>query len=114
MRIIPKSLLCVAIGLTLASCGNTKQEKTLNLYNWEEYMPQKILDGFEKETGISVNYIKFESNEDMYDNLKTADSVNPYDIAVPSSYFVDKMAKEGLLQELDKSKLSNTKPKKYD
>lgn len=109
MRIIPKSLLCIAIGLTLVSCSNTKQEKTLNLYNWEEYMPQKILDGFEKETGISVNYIKFESNEDMYDNLKTADSTNPYDIAVPSSYFVDKMAKEGLLQELDKSKLSNFK-----
>ena len=109
MRIIPKSLLCVAIGLTLASCSNTKEEKTLNLYNWEEYMPQKILDGFEKETGISVNYIKFESNEVMYDNLKTADSANPYDLAMPSSYYVDKMAKEGLLHELDKSQLSNFK-----
>ncbi len=109
IKIISKSLLCVVIGLTLASCSKTKDDKTLNLYNWEEYMPQKILDGFEKETGISVNYIKFESNEDMYDNLKTADSVNPYDLAMPSSYFVDKMAKEGLLQELDKSKLSNFK-----
>ncbi len=64
-RVIPKALLTAAIGLALASCSNSDNaatdgtatsNETLNLYNWSEYMPQEILDGFEEETGISVNY----------------------------------------------------------
>ena len=115
-RLLPKALLCAAIGLSLASCGkadNAPTEgaaastETLNLYNWSEYMPQEILDGFTKETGIRVNYTTFDSNEAMYAKLKLLDDSSQYDLAIPSTYYVEKMAKEGLLQELDKSKLSN-------
>ena len=71
-RMVPKALLCVAIGLAITGCSNSDTASTdgtdasnvtLNLYNWSEYMPQEILDGFEKETGISVNYTTFDSNE---------------------------------------------------
>lgn len=115
-HVLPKTLLCAAIGLSLASCSNSEtaatddaatSDVTLNLYNWSEYMPQEILDGFEKETGISVNYTSFDSNEAMYAKLKLLDDSSQYDLAVPSTYYVEKMAGEGLLQELDKSKLSN-------
>lgn len=110
IRIIPKAFLCAAIGLVLASCSNnTDSNKTLNLYNWDEYMPQEVLDDFERETGITVNYLTFDSNEEMYSSLKASDDTNQYDLAIPSSYYVDRMSKEGLLQELDKSKLSNFK-----
>ncbi len=118
-RIVPKALLAVAVGLVLASCSNSDNaaadgsaatsNETLNLYNWSEYMPQEILDGFEEETGISVNYTTFDSNEAMYAKLKLLDDSSQYDLAIPSTYYVEKMAKEGLLQELDKSKLSNFK-----
>ena len=116
--IVPKVLLSAAIGLALASCSNSdkaavdgeaKSDVTLNLYNWSEYMPQEILDGFKEETGISVNYTTFDSNEAMYAKLKLLDDSSQYDLAIPSTYYVEKMAKEGLLQELDKSKLSNFK-----
>ncbi len=115
-RILPKALLCMAIGLALASCSNSDNAAatdtpmsnvTLNLYNWSEYMPQEILDGFKKETGISINYTTFDSNEAMYAKLKLLDDSSQYDLAIPSTYYVEKMAKEGLLQALDKSKLSN-------
>jgi spermidine/putrescine transport system substrate-binding protein len=115
-KMLPKALLCAAIGLTLASCsssdnaavdGEAASDVTLNLYNWSEYMPQEILDGFEDETGIRVNYTTFDSNEAMYAKLKLLDDSSQYDLAIPSTYYVEKMAKEGLLQELDKSKLSN-------
>ena len=117
-RIVPKALLAMAVGLVLASCSNSDNaadgsaaasNETLNLYNWSEYMPQEILDGFEEETGISVNYTTFDSNEAMYAKLKLLDDSSQYDLAIPSTYYVEKMAKEGLLQELDKSKLSNFK-----
>ena len=117
-RILPKALLAVTVGLALASCSNsdnaptdgtTASTETLNLYNWSEYMPQEILDGFTEETGIRVNYTTFDSNEAMYAKLKLLDDSSQYDLAIPSTYYVEKMAKEGLLQELDKSKLSNFK-----
>ena len=118
-RIVPKALLTMAVGFVLASCSNSDNaaadgstaasNETLNLYNWSEYMPQEILDGFEEETGISVNYTTFDSNEAMYAKLKLLDDSSQYDLAIPSTYYVEKMAKEGLLQELDKSKLSNFK-----
>lgn len=98
-RIVPKALLAAAVGLVLASCSNSDNaadgsaaasNETLNLYNWSEYMPQEILDGFEEETGISVNYTTFDSNEAMYAKLKLLDDSSQYDLAIPSTYYVEK------------------------
>ncbi|MDO5767888.1 MAG: extracellular solute-binding protein [Psychrobacter sp.] len=83
--------------------------ETLELYNWSEYMPQEILDGFEAETGIKVNYTTYDSNEAMYAKLKLLNNSGQYDLVVPATYYIGKMSKEGLLQEIDKTKLSNFK-----
>ena len=58
------------------------------------------------ETGIKVIYSTYESNETMYAKLKTYKD-GAYDLVVPSTYYVDKMRKEGMIQKIDKSKLSN-------
>lgn len=42
----------------------------------------------------------------MYAKLKTYKD-GAYDPVVPSTYYVDKMRKEGMIQKIDKSKLSN-------
>lgn len=42
----------------------------------------------------------------MYAKLKTYKD-GAYDTVVPSTYYVDKMRKEGMIQKIDKSKLSN-------
>ena len=120
-RSLSRGLLCASIAIMatgLSACnksqnaessaGNGKAE-TLNIYNWSEYLPQEIIDGFEDETGIKINYTTFDSNEAMYAKLKLLDDSSQYDLAVPSTYYVEKMAKEDLLQETDKSKLSNFK-----
>ena len=80
-------------------------EKVLYVYNWSEYMPQSVLKAFQKETGIKVKYSTYDSNEAMYAKIKT-DTSSSYDIIVPSTYFVSKMAKEGLLAKIDKKKLT--------
>lgn len=76
------------------------------VYNWTEYLPETLLEQFTKETGIKVIYSTYESNEAMYAKLKLIDGEG-YDVAFPSTYFVNKMAKEGLLQTIDHSQIPN-------
>ncbi len=83
-------------------------EKILNVYNWSGYISDDVLNQFEKETGIHVNYTTYDSNETMYAKLK-ADPDAGYDMVVPSTYFIDRMYKQGMLQKIDRSKIPNFK-----
>ena len=78
---------------------------TVHLYTWTEYVPEGLLDQFQKETGIKVEVSSLESNETMYAKLKLQGKDGGYDVIAPSNYFVSKMSKEGMLAELDHSKL---------
>ncbi|MFG0774050.1 extracellular solute-binding protein [Vibrio plantisponsor] len=90
---------------TLFTTNAMANDQELYFYNWSEYIPSEVLEDFTKETGIKVIYSTYESNESMYAKLKTQGT--GYDLVVPSTYFVSKMRKEGMLLEIDKSKLSN-------
>ena len=82
-----------------------KQEK-LVIYNWTEYIPADLLTEFTRETGIEVEYATYESNEAMYARVKLLDGEG-YDLVVPSTFYVEKMRNEGLLQPVNKSLLGN-------
>ncbi|KAA9001707.1 spermidine/putrescine ABC transporter substrate-binding protein PotD [Affinibrenneria salicis] len=86
--------------------ADASDAKTLYFYNWTEYVPPGLLEQFTKETGIKVIYSTYESNESMYARLKTYKD-GAYDLVVPSTYFISKMSKEGMLQKIDTDKLSN-------
>lgn len=94
-----------ALALVIGS-AHASDNKTLYFYNWTEYVPPGLLEQFTKETGIKVIYSTYESNETMYAKLKTYQT-GAYDLVVPSTYFVDKMRKEGMIQKIDKSKLTH-------
>ncbi|UOG91488.1 MAG: extracellular solute-binding protein [Candidatus Thiothrix sulfatifontis] len=94
--------------LLLLAATTLHAEEKLVVYNWAEYIPETALEEFEKETGIKVEYSTYENNEVMYSKLKLQQGKG-YDIVVPSSYLVAKMSREGLLQKLDKTKLTNLK-----
>ncbi len=83
----------------------TAADEELYFYNWSEYIPSEVLEQFTKETGIKVIYSTYESNETMYAKLKTHGE--GYDLVVPSTYYVSKMRDEGMLNKIDRSKLSN-------
>ncbi|PZQ28010.1 MAG: spermidine/putrescine ABC transporter substrate-binding protein PotD, partial [Serratia marcescens] len=103
------SHLLAAGMMALSICSaNASDGKTLYFYNWTEYVPPGLLEQFTKETGIKVIYSTYESNESMYAKLKTYKD-GAYDLVVPSTYFIAKMSKEGMLQKIDKSKLSHFK-----
>ncbi len=81
------------------------EEKVLNIYNWSDYLAEDTIPNFEKETGIKVRYDVFDSNEILHAKLMAKNT--GYDIVVPSSNWARLQIDGGLLQKLDKSKLTN-------
>ncbi len=80
-------------------------KKALNVFNWSEYLPQSVIDKFEDRYNIKINYNTFSSNEEMLAKIIAGGS--NYDIAVASDFMVEIMIKQGLLDEINKDKLSN-------
>src|SRR3954468_17726716 len=87
-----------------ALCEGAK-ERTVNFYNWSDYIEPKVLDDFTRETGIKVNYDTFDSNDLLETKLLAGRS--GYDLVVPTAYFLQRQIKAGVFQKLDKGKLSN-------
>ncbi|MFH1675089.1 MAG: spermidine/putrescine ABC transporter substrate-binding protein [Pseudomonadota bacterium] len=86
---------------------------TLTLYNWEEYIGSNTLENFEKETGIHVNEITFQDEEDMLGAVQS--DLDAYDLVVSSDDLVREMRHAKILVQLDYSKIPNFKhiAKKY-
>src|SRR3954462_5453827 len=90
-----------------APAVDTDAEKVVNVYNWSDYIEPTVLEAFEKETGIKVNYEVMDSNEML--ETKLVAGRTGYDVVVPSANFLARQIKSGIYQKLDKSKLTNLK-----
>ncbi len=105
------SLTCVILLVfSLAACGegpSGEDKQSINVYNWGEYIDQSVLDDFEAETGIKVNYTTYASNEEMYS--KIVSGAASYDVIIPSEYMISKMISEDLLHELNFDNIPNYK-----
>lgn len=98
----------LVLALLLVSCGKKKGDKPgeVNLMTWGgDFIPREVIDEFEEETGIKVNYKEVTSNEDMQSLLEA--NPDQYDLAVVTDYMVDIMRQNALLESLDKSKMPN-------
>ncbi|MGB4388544.1 MAG: spermidine/putrescine ABC transporter substrate-binding protein [Caldicoprobacterales bacterium] len=90
----------------MVGCSGSKDAGQVNLMTWGgDFIPREIIDEFEKETGIKVNYKEVTSNEDMQSLLEA--NPDQYDLAVVTDYMVDILRQNGMLEKLDKSKLKN-------
>ncbi len=85
--------------------GTARGEAVVNVYNWSDYIDPKVIDDFQKQTGIKVNYDVFDSNEVLETKLLTGNS--GYDVVVPSAYFLERQVKAGVFAKLDRSRLPN-------
>jgi spermidine/putrescine transport system substrate-binding protein len=101
-------IFCLLIACLAASHRAFSNEKIVNVYAWTGEVPDFIIKKFEHETGIHINFSTYENNEIMYSKLRASQNAG-YDVVMPSSYFVDRMERQGMLLELDKSKLPNWK-----
>jgi spermidine/putrescine transport system substrate-binding protein len=81
--------------------------ESLNLFAWSEYVPQAVIDGFAKETGIKVNYETYASGEEMLSKLLAGGAA--YDLVQPPDYIAEAMIRNKLLRPLETAKLGNLK-----
>src|ERR1700758_5404575 len=97
--------LAITAVLTSFSQPADAQERTVNFYNWSNYMAPDVLENFTKETGIKVVYDTFDANETLETRLLAGKS--GYDVVVPTAYFLQRQIKANIFQKLDKTKLPN-------
>ncbi|KXK15724.1 MAG: spermidine/putrescine ABC transporter substrate binding protein [Chloroflexi bacterium OLB14] len=83
------------------------ESTSINIYTWAEYIPADVIECFGLVYGIDVNTDFFSSNEELYSKVAIGEGINPYDVIHPSDYMIGVLMREGLLQQLDKSKLPN-------
>ncbi len=75
----------------------------LNIFVWTEYISRDMRECFELVYGIKVNQQQYSSTDKMLAKLSEDDE--EYDLVLPKDYAVPSMVRQGLLQELDHSKL---------
>lgn len=113
-RFAPSLLRGVAWSLALLvvmSCtpfaGNTPAAPVeLLLYDWEDDVPQHVLDQFTEETGLPVKFVAYESSEEASAALLAGEG---YDVAVIENRYIPALIEEKALAKLDRSQLPNFK-----
>lgn len=89
-----------------STSGKAGENGELNIYNWGgDYMDLSLLDQFEDETGIKVNYNTYESNEQMYSVLRQGGV--DYDLIIPSDYMISRLIDEDMLEPLNFDNIPN-------
>ncbi|MEZ5573000.1 MAG: extracellular solute-binding protein [Halioglobus sp.] len=78
---------------------------TLNIYNWADYIDPELIDEFEREYQIKVNYDVYDSSEMVDTKLMTGGS--GYDVVIHSSSFSARLIPIGVYQNVDRSRLKN-------
>ena len=105
MRRITASLAFFAVTLALLAPPARAEQRTVNFYNWSNYIAPGVLEDFTRETGIKVVYDTFDANETLETRLLAGKS--GYDVVVPTAYFLQRQIAANIFQKLDKSKFPN-------
>ncbi len=100
-----KTLLSLVFGLLIAT--STLAAGKLNIYNWAGYTPPKMIEKFEKETGIKVTIDTYDTNEVLLAKLQAGGG--SYDIIVTAHSFIPIHASEDLIQPIGLKSLKNYK-----
>ncbi|WP_419923282.1 polyamine ABC transporter substrate-binding protein [Candidatus Poriferisodalis sp.] len=86
-------------------CEPGETDGDLTFYNWADYIDEELLVAFEEQSGISIDYSVYESNEQMLTQVESGAAI--YDLVVPSDYMVALMISEDLLLPLEFDALPN-------
>ena len=99
-------ILCILIAFSACAMGSASASaEELTVFNWFDYIDPAVIDLFEEETGITVKYVNFTTNEEMFTKLEAG--AGTYDVIFPSEYMIERMIAHDMLEELDLSAMPN-------
>ena len=101
------SLRLIGLAALFAASAALAQDKTVNVYNWNDYIDPGVLEAFTRESGIKVVYDTYDNNEIVETKMLTGKS--GYDLVVPSGPFLQRLIGAGVFEKLDRAKLPNAK-----
>ena len=84
---------------------NNTGSKSINVFNWGEFLDTDLNKAFTAVTGIKVKYTTYDKNESLYSKLRVGGS--SYDVIVPSDYMIARLIEEDMLEKLDFGNISN-------
>ena len=93
--------------LVLNSIAHAQGPKELQIFNWADYVPDELLEGFEEETGIRVVYNMYETDE-MAD-AKLLAGYTGYDLVGLADPAIQRLSPLKLFLPLDRTRLPNWK-----
>lgn len=106
-------------GSLLSSCGDTTiinqvtpstlVERRLRMYTWSDYDDPDLLAAWG-----DIDLVTYQSNEDMIAQLLAVKGEGGFDIVQPSGPYVPELVREGLIEQLDLSRIPNFRFMKPD
>lgn len=111
MKKLVSKLGLVALALVLVmtlftGCQQAEEKKELVIFSWATMFPATSSTSSRSQYGVTVTYNYFTNPDEALQKLASVDG-GEYDIVINSDYTIDIARKEGLLMELDKSKIPN-------
>ena len=103
-----KKLLIVFCIFMMCGCSTVtkKYDGEINVLNWSSYIPSEVIDDFEEEYNIKVNYGTYSSNEELLAKISSS-KPGTYDVIFPSDYMVELMINKDMLEKIDVTKIPN-------
>lgn len=80
--------------------------KEIILYDWIDDMPVSVFQDFEKEYGVAIKYIPYESQEEAIESMKAG---NVYDIVVLDTQFIPGVISGGMVRQINYQNVQNFK-----
>ncbi len=95
----------MAAAILAASTALASAEGVLNIYNWGNYTNPELIEKFQADTGIQVTLTDYDSNDTALTRIRAGG--HGFDIVVPSASYIPIWVEQGLILELDHSRLPN-------
>lgn len=76
----------------------------LNIYNWEDYLGEGVIEGFEKEFGVKVSLKTFKD-----DDVLLVEDLSGYDLSVANDITIERLIDLDRLAKVDTSNIPNLK-----
>ncbi|WP_457978222.1 extracellular solute-binding protein [Ectopseudomonas composti] len=90
------------LALLLLLASTAQATEVVRIYGWKDYVDPQVLEDFQAQTGIRVDYQGFTTSDEL---LQALDAGTDHDLVMPSHFMLEQLIAEGHLAPLDTRQL---------